>query len=198
MANPTQAPVTAEAVEAAVDHSAHVEQVDAGHGAETHVEPQLWGLAPYQVVSIAMAVLLLFAFFGAKIHKTIIGGLDGKIDAIRQQLDEAKQLRAEAEALREEYAAKIAGAEKDAEAMLVNAQHEADALLAKAEADSAAMVERRQRMAEDKIAAAEREAVQDVRNRAVFAATAASRKLIADKHDAEADRALADQVIAGI
>ena len=52
--------------------------------------------------------------------------------------------------------------------------------------------------AEDKIAAAEREAVEDVRNRAVNAATTASRKLIADKHDAKADKVLAHQVIAGI
>jgi len=174
--------------------------VEDGHGgAGTHAEPELWGLlAPFQIVSLSMLVLLLIALFGAKVHKTIAGGLDGKIAAIRDQLDEAKQLRAEAEALREEYAAKIAGAEKDAEAMLVNARHEADALLEKAEADSKAMVERRKRMAEDKIAAAEREAVDDVRNRAVNAATDASRKLIAEKHDAAADKALADTVIAGI
>lgn len=173
--------------------------VEEGHGTEIHhVEPELWGLAPYQVVSVAMAVFLLIAVFGAKVHKTIGGGLDGKIAAIRQQLDEARALRAEAEALRDEYAAKIAGAEKDAEAMLGNAQHEADAILAKAEADSKAMVERRKRMAEDKIAAAEREAIEDVRNRAVNAATVASRQLIADKHDAAADKVLADEVIAGI
>lgn len=173
--------------------------VQEGHGVEVHhVEPELWGLAPFQVVSVAMAVFLLIAIFGAKVHKSITGGLDSKIAAIKQQLDEAKALRAEAEALRDEYSAKIAGAQKDAEAMLVNAQHEADAILSKAEADSKAMVERRKRMAEDKIAAAEREAVEDVRNRAVSAATAASRKLIADKHDADADKALADKVIAGI
>ena len=173
--------------------------VEDGHGgAGTHPEPELWGLAPFQIVSLSMLVLLLIALFGAKVHKTIAGGLDGKIAAIKDQLDEAKQLRAEAEALRQEYAAKIAGAEKDAEAMLVNARHEADALLEKAEADSKAMVERRKRMAEDKIAAAEREAVDDVRNRAVNAATNASRKLIAEKHDAAADKALADTVIAGI
>ena len=172
---------------------------EAGHGgAPTHVEPELFGLAPFQIVSVAMFVLLLIAFFGAKVHKTIAGGLDNKIAAIKDQLDEAKQLRAEAEALRNEYAAKIAGAEKDAEAMLANAQHEADAILEKAEADSKAMVERRKRMAEDKIAAAEREAVEDIRNRAVNAATSASRKLIAEKHDADADKALADQVIARI
>ena len=171
---------------------------DSHGGAGTHAEPELWGLAPFQIVSLSMLVLLLIALFGAKAHKTIAGGLDGKIAAIKDQLDEAKQLRAEAEALRQEYAAKIAGAEKDAEAMLVNARHEADALLEKAEADSKAMIERRKRMAEDKIAAAEREAVDDVRNRAVNAATDASRKLIAEKHDAAADKALADTVIAGI
>ena len=171
-------------------------EIDAGAG--KHTEPELFGLAPFQIVSIAMLVLLLFAFFGAKVHKTIARGLDSKIAAIKEQLEEAKQLRAEAEALRKEYADKIASAEKDAEAMLVNAQTEADAILEKAEADSKAMVERRKRMAEDKIAAAEREAVEDVRNRVVSAATGASRKLIAEKHDAEADRALADKVIAGI
>ncbi|MBX7531354.1 hypothetical protein K3165_00290 [Qipengyuania sp. 1XM1-15A] len=172
---------------------------EVGHGgAPTHNEPELFGLAPFQIVSISMLVLLVFAFFGAKVHKTIAGGLDSKIAAIKEQLEEAKQLRAEAEVLRKEYADKIAGAEKDAEAMLENAQHEADAILEKAEADSKAMVERRKRMAEDKIAAAEREAVEDVRNRAVAAATGASRKLIAEKHDAEADKALADKLIAGI
>ncbi|QZD95209.1 hypothetical protein [Qipengyuania gelatinilytica] len=171
-------------------------EIDAGAG--KHVEPELWGLAPFQVVSVSMFVLLVLAIFGAKVHKTIAGGLDSKIAAIKEQLEEAKQLRAEAEVLRKEYADKIAGAEKDAEAMLENAQVEADAILEKAEADSKAMVERRKRMAEDKIAAAEREAVEDVRNRAVAAATGASRKLIAEKHDAEADKALADKLIAGI
>ena len=172
--------------------------VEAAHGAQAHVAPSLFGLEPFQIVSIAIAILLLIAFFGGKLHKTIAGGLDGKIAAIRAQLDEAKALRAEAEALRDEYDAKIASAEKDAEAMLANARREAETIVAKAEEDSAAMVERRKRMAEDKIAAAEREAVEDVRNRAASAAALASRKLIADKHDAEADRKLADELIAGI
>ena len=173
-----------------------ITEVDAG--AAKHLEPSLAGLEPYQWVSVAMLVLLLIAFFGAKVHNTIAGGLDARIAAIRDQLDEAKRLRAEAETLRDEYADKIAAAEADAEAMIETAQREADAILLKAENDSAAMVERRKRMAEDTIAAAEREAVQDVRNRAARAATKASEKLIAQKVDAEADRALADQVIAGI
>lgn len=171
-------------------------EVDAG--AAKHSEPTLWGLEPYQWVSVAMFVLLLFAFFGAKVHRTILGGLDKKIADIREQLDEATNLRTEAEALRDEYAAKIAGAEKDAEAMIDNAKGEADGILEKAEADSKTMVERRKRMAEDRIAAAEREALDEVRNRAVTAATAASRTLIGSKLDADADRALSDKVIADI
>jgi len=78
------------------------------------------------------------------------------------------------------------------------AQREADAILQKAEADSTAMVERRQRMAEDKIAAAEREALEDVRASAADAAAIASRKLIAERHDKEADQKLADEIISAL
>ena len=169
--------------------------VENGQAGE-HLEPELLGLAPFQWVSAAMAVLLLIAFLGAKVHKVIGGGLDNKIKAIRENLEEAKTLRAEAEGLREEYAAKIAGAEKDAEAMLENAQKEADGIVAKAKEDTAAMVARRERMATDKIAAAERQAVAELKARAADASTAAAAKLIAGNHDAAADRALADEVIA--
>lgn len=169
---------------------------EAGHGgAPTHAAPELFGLAPYQIVSVAMLVLVLLLLWKG-VPKLIAGGLDNKIAAIKRQLDEAKALRAEAEQLRAEYAAKIAGAEKDAEAMLANARTEADDILAKAEADGKAMVARRERMATDKIAAAEREALESVRNKAVAAATVASRKLIAEKYGEDADRVLADKVIA--
>lgn len=162
------------------------------------VEPLLLGIAaPYQVVSVAMLILILIMVW-KKVPGMITGGLDAKIAAIREQLDEAKKLRAEAEALRNEYAAKIANAEKDAGAMLENAQKEADAILVKAEEDSKVMVARRKQMAEDKIAAAERDAVTEVRVAAASAATMAAQELISKKHDASADGKLADQVIAGI
>jgi len=159
--------------------------------------PSAFGLQDYQWVSLSMAVLILIVVW-KKVPSLIVGGLDKKIAEIKAQLDEAKDLRAEAEKLRDEYAAKISGAEKDAEAMMEGAQREADAILAKAEEDSKAMVERRKRMAEDKIAAAERDAVAGVRATAVDAASAASRSLIADKHDAGADKALADEVISSL
>ncbi|MEM6266199.1 MAG: hypothetical protein AAF707_01645 [Pseudomonadota bacterium] len=159
--------------------------------------PTVLFLEDYQWVSLAMAVLLI-VFLWLKVPGMIARGLDGKIAEIKQQLDEAKALRTEAEALRDEYAAKIAGAEQDAEAMMEGAKREADAIVAKAEADSAAMVARRERMASDKIAAAEREAVDQVRASAVSAAASASRKLIAERHKQDADGKLADDIIASL
>jgi F-type H+-transporting ATPase subunit b len=160
-------------------------------------EPAALGLDSYQWVSIAMLILLGLVVW-KKVPGLITGGLDSKIQQIKDQLDEAKNLRAEAEALRDEYAAKLKDAEKHAEAMLENAERDAESILKKAEADGKLMVERRKRMAEDKIAAAEREAVDEVKAVAVGAAAAAARKLIAENHGADADKKLADEVISSI
>jgi len=190
--SPEVAATEVPATEHAVETAAHTEQHDGGHaaGPEFIFGPGGW-------VGVSMLAFLLILLWKG-VPKLISGGLDNKIAAIKQQLDEAKSLRAEAEALRDEYATKMKDAEKHAEAMMENAQREADAIVEKAEADSKAMVERRKRMAEDKIAAAERDAVDEVRASAVAAATTAAGKLIATNHSADADRKLADEVIAGI
>lgn len=155
------------------------------------------GFDDYGWVALAMAILL-----GVMLWQNVPGmltrGLDAKIQAIREQLEEAKSLRAEAEVLRDEYAAKIAGAESDAEAMMEGAKREAADILSKAEADSEAMIARRQRMAEEKIAAAEREAIAEVREKAADAAAKASHALISQRHDASADAKLADEVIGSL
>lgn len=169
-----------------------------GADAGKHLEPSLLGLEPYQIVSVAMLVLLLIAFLYGKVHRSIAANLDARINAIRTQLEEAKALRAEAEALREEYAGKILFAERDAEAMIRGAESEAAMILANARAEGEQMVARRQRMAEEKIAGAEREAVAEVRAYAARAAAQASGSIIAQRHGAEADRRMADEVIASI
>ena len=170
---------------------------EGGTGAH-HAEPAVFGVLDATVwVSIAMAVFIAILIW-KKVPGLITGGLDKQIAEIRSRLDEAKRLRAEAEALRAEYAAKIASAEKDAEAMLAHARAEAGELTAKAEQDAAELVERRARMAEDKIAAAERQALADVRTKAADAAARAAAALIAERHGAAADKALVDRTIAGL
>lgn len=171
----------------------------AAEGAGEHGgEPLALGLAPATwIVAAAMTVLILVALY-LKVPKMLTSGLDASIAEIKKQLDEAKSLRADAEALRQEYAAKIANAEKDAAAMLDHARHEAEAIVAKAEADTTTVIGRREKMAADKIAAAERGAVDELRARAAQAATTAAGQLIAAKHGADADKALVDQAIGAI
>lgn len=165
---------------------------------ELHLpEPSALGFGPAGWVGLAIIVLLLVAFW-KKAPAMLTRGLDGSIAEIRKQLDEAKSLRAEAEALRKEYADKIANAEKDAVAMLEHARHEAEAIVAKAETDTTEMIARREKMADDKISAAERAAVADLRAKAARAAAAAAKGLIASNHSPEADRALVDQAIAQV
>ncbi len=165
---------------------------------EHHAEPALLGIAPpVAVVSTSMIVLLAIAVWKG-LPGMLTKGLDSNIAEIKAQLEEAKTLRAEAEALRKEYADKIANAEKDAAAMIEHAQHEAEAIVAKAEQDTADVIVRREKMAQDKIGAAELAAVTDLRNQAAAAAAAAAKGLIAANHSADVDKALVDQAIAGI
>lgn len=163
-----------------------------------HAEPMLLGIAPpVAVVSTAMIVLILIALWKG-VPKMLTSGLDAKIADIKSQLEQAKTLRTEAEALRKEYADKIANAEKDAAAMIEHARHEAEAIVAKAEADTTEVIARREKMAHDKIGAAERAAVTEVRAKAARAAADAAQGLIRSNYSADADRTLVDQSIGAI
>ena len=165
--------------------------------AETHQEATALGMNAGGWVALAM-----LAVFGimlkAGVPKLVAGLLDKQIAEIRAQLDQAKTLRAEAEALRAQYAAKIAGAEADAAAMVEHAKHEAEAIVAAAETQTTGLIARREKMVQDKIGAAERAALADVRATAARAATMAAQSLIAENHDAKADKPLVDAAIAGL
>ncbi|MBC7160032.1 MAG: hypothetical protein H5U21_08300 [Porphyrobacter sp.] len=179
----------------AEDQTALVERHSGGDGGE-HTQPAAFGvIGPGAWVSLAMLLFIAIVLWKG-VHRTIAAGLDARIAAIRRQLEEAKALRAEAEALRADYAARIAGAEQDAAAMIEHARSEAAAIVAKAQIDTAAIIARRERMAQDRIGAAERSAVDEVRARAAAAAAGASRRIIAERHHAEADRRMVDEAIA--
>lgn len=168
--------------------------------AELHevAEPLLFGaIPPVAIVSASMAVLILIMLW-KKVPALITSGLDKQISAIRDQLEEARVLRAEAEKLRADYAARIASAEKDAEAMLDHARHEAEAIVARAAKDTAAVISRREKMASDKIAAAEHAAVDELRQRAVDAAAGAAAQLIAARLGSDADQTLVNGAINGL
>ncbi|THD37356.1 MAG: F0F1 ATP synthase subunit B [Sphingomonas sp.] len=164
---------------------------------EPEHEATAFGIAAGGWVAIAMLVVFAIAII-AKVPAMIGRMLDGKIADIRQQLDTAKQLRAEAEALKAEYEAKARDADKEVEALRVSAAQQADEIVAKAKADATALIARHSAMAEEKIAAAERAVIAEIRATAADAATNAARALIAEKHNAGADKALVDKTIAAL
>lgn len=164
---------------------------------EHHGDPTALGLDATAWVSLAMLVVIAIMIW-KKVPAAINRALDTKIAGIRAQLKEASELRAEAEALRNEYAAKTQAVEGDLRAMRERGEAEAAAIVAKARADTEALVERRTRLAEDKIAAAERSAIADIRATAANAAATAAAQLIAERHDAVADKVMTDRAIAGL
>ncbi|MBC2668044.1 hypothetical protein ACFOON_12085 [Novosphingobium piscinae] len=166
-------------------------------GGHEAAEPTVAGFGAGWFVALSMTVLIIVMVW-KKVPGVITAGLDKSIAEIRHQLDEAKQLRAEAEALRKEYADKIANAEREAAEMLDHARHEAEAIVKKAEVDTTDLIARREKMAGDKISAAELAAVQDLRARAAAAAAGAAGTLIRARNDAATDKALVDQAIAGL
>ena len=173
--------------------AAHQAQASAEGG-----EDALFGVvtAP-MIVALSMIVVFLI-IWRAGGFKALTAGLDNRIATIRKQLDEAKALRAEAEALLAEAKARQAAAHKDAEGILAHAKVEADQLVAQARIDAETLIERRGKMAEDKIAAAERSAIAEVRARAASASAAAAAQIIAERHDAVSDKALIARTIASL
>lgn len=164
---------------------------------ELHHEPSALGLTPPAWVAFAMLCVIGIMIW-QKVPALIGRILDGKIATIRQQLDEAAALRAEAEALLAEAKKRDASSASDAAAIVAHAEQEAAALVAKAQTDATELVARRGKMAEDKIGAAERAAVAEVRAKAADVAARAAASIIADTHGAAADAKLVDKTIAGL
>lgn len=193
----------AEALDTPLDNEAMPETgaealtVDEGGETVHHVEPAALGMTATAWVSLAMIVFLVIIIL-KKAPAAIMGGLDRKIASIRTQLDEAKQLRAEAEALRGKYEQRLRDADREAEDIRAAAEREAAELVEAAQADTEKLIERRHRMAEEKIAAAERSAIAQLRAKAANAAAKAAESLISERHDETADRKLVDQTIGSL
>lgn len=124
---------------------------------------------------VALGFLLLvglFIYLG--VHGKIAAALDARAGRIKAELDEAKRLREEAEAVLASFAKKLHDAEAEAEAVIAQAHAEAERLAQEAAHRLAEFVERRTKQAQDKIAAAEAQATADVRAAAADAATKAA------------------------
>ncbi|MEK1851074.1 MAG: F0F1 ATP synthase subunit B [Phyllobacterium sp.] len=130
------------------------------------------------VIFLALVVYL-------KVPGVVGKSLDARASRIRDELEEARRLREEAQSLLAEYQRKRKEAEKEATEIVAIAQREAHGMLEEAKKKTEEYVVRRNKLAEQKIAQAEVEAVNEVRASAVDIAVAAASRILADKVDAK-------------
>lgn len=111
-----------------------------------------------------LALLVFLALMlGLGVHKTAAKALDSKAVKIQADLDEAKALREEAQALLGSLKAQREQTETLAAEMLANAQAEAIRLEAEAKAKLEEQIKRRQELAERRISNAEAQAAAEVK-----------------------------------
>src|SRR6185437_3597918 len=138
-------------------------------------DPEFW-------VSIGTLIFLGIVIW-KRVPALVTNALDARAAAITKELEEARRLRSEAEALLAEYQKKRAAAEDEAGLILAEAQGEAERFSAESRAAIKAQIERRGKQAQEKIAQAEAQAVAEIRALAADAAVAAAEKLIAARLD---------------
>jgi F-type H+-transporting ATPase subunit b len=133
--------------------------------------PALAASGPF--VSLAntnFVVLISFLLFVAvliylKVPEKVAAQLDKRADGIRSELDEARAIREEAQALLASYERKQKEVQGQADRIVAHAKEEAAEAAEQAKADLKASIARRMQAAEDQIASAEAQAVKDVRDR---------------------------------
>jgi len=130
-------------------------------------------------VAVAFAIFVGGLIY-LRVHKMAIAAIDARRARIEAELDEARRLKEEAQALLAQYQRKQREAEAEAAAIIAGAKAEAERLNVDAKSKMEDFLERRTKMAETKIAQAEAQALADVRAAAAEAAIAAAEKILKD------------------
>ncbi|NNU79560.1 ATP F0F1 synthase subunit B [Halovulum dunhuangense] len=142
---------------------------------------------------IFVGVLLYFG-----VPKLITSKLDARAEEIRNELDEARTMREDAQSLLAEFEKRKEEVSDQAASIVAAAKSEGESALAAAKADLEATMARRLNAATEQIASAEQAAVREVRDRAVAVAVKAAAEVIAQKMNATQADALIDKAIAEV
>jgi F-type H+-transporting ATPase subunit b len=148
----------------------------------------------WEVVSFAILLFVLykFAFPG------ILGALEEREKKIKDSLDQAERLRAEAELRLKEYEAKLSASSKEAEGILTAAKERAQRILEENEQRLTAEAERIKGDATREIDQERRKAIQEIRTQTTDLALMVAEKVV-ERSLTDADhRKLADEALAAL
>ena len=137
---------------------------------------------------------ILFCLVAFKMgYGKIISGLDGRIEDIRKEIEEAEALRVEAQELLAQYRRKQKDAMREAEEIIQHAETHAQTIREKAEQDLQDLMARREKQLQERLQRIEDSAVQDVKNYAAELSVDTARDLIYSGMDKKAQTALVEK-----
>lgn len=162
------------------------------------LSPSFYTLSNSNFVVLVAFLIFMGILLYYKVPAIITGMLDKRAETIRSELDEARALRDEAQALLASFQRKQDEVQGQADRIVAQAKAEAEAAAATARVDLERTLARRLKAAEDQIASAEAGALREVKDRAAQIAVAAAGDVIAKAMTAKDAGRLIDEAIATV
>lgn len=159
---------------------------------------EFWKLSNTDLIVLISFLIFIGILVYFKVPGMLTKGLDDRAAGIKAELEEARALKDEAQALLGSYERKQAEVKEQAERIVAQAKADAEAAAEAAKAELEKSIARRLAAAEDQIASAEASAVKDVRDRAAAVAVLAAQDVIAKELSASDANGLIDAAIAEV
>lgn len=147
-----------------------------------------------QILNFLVLVFVLAKF----VYKPVLGIMEERKNKIASDLETAEKAKNDAEAVKAEYAAKLAYARQEAQAIIENARKTAQAAHDKIMADT--KVEQEQYVAAQKeiIATEKKKAMDEVRAQVISLSMIAAGKIVEQKLNSEEDKKMASKIVDSI
>lgn len=143
-----------------------------------------------QILNFLILVFILAKFA----YKPLLKVMEERKEKIASDLQSAEQAKADAELVKAEYAAKLAEAKAEAQAIIDNARKTAAAAHDKIMADTKAEQEQVVAAAKESIALEQKKAMEQIRAQVIDLSMAVAGKIVEQKLGSEEDKALAAQI----
>jgi F-type H+-transporting ATPase subunit b len=160
-----------------------------GHAVPFYLAAEFW---------VLVAFVIFFVLLWGRLKTMIGGALDARAEAIRREIDEARELREQAQAALADFERQRLEISAQAKEILESARAQSRAATAKAASELTAALARRERLSLDLIAQAEAKAIEELRAETAALAVQSARQLLADMVKGDTAARLVDAAIADL
>ena len=147
-----------------------------------------------QILNFLFLVFILAKF----VYKPLLNVMEARKNKIASDLEAADTAQVEAEAVKAEYAAKLADARQEAQAIIENARKNAQAAHDKIMAETKAEQDQVVAAAKEAIELEKQKALADVRAQVISLSMMAASKIVEQKLGSEEDKKMAGEIVDSI